>query len=378
MSQSNHVQRWLNRLKSGESTDSTVVDALLKIQPVSKKRSGIFEICKNDGIKCLLSLIKRPSRKILDISCSVLANCLTEEVARKEVSELGAIPSIVKVLQVLKISHLGIITRICRCIANLANNPECAKTIHAIGTVKHLTKVINDPSSSFNCVNSGIRAIKNLSSTPALRKKLIQQGCVAAIAKRLNSDSEDVISSAVQALLAISRSCTVEFADHMVASEGRPIEYLVKIISGNAEKRLKNDALTIIINLTLQGYARPVIGNAGALKCVVDEIRVRQEERKSYPSNSSELGDNSFRLVGSLCYCCREAINRAKLRSLDALPMLVELLSDSYWSPVHSFILTTLLCFVYDEEGLNVSCLTGNSVARKKFRFSFPLSRDPA
>ncbi|XP_077967026.1 uncharacterized protein LOC120342279 isoform X2 [Styela clava] len=355
MAQSKNIKRWIDRINSSSSSDSVIVDALLKIRPFSKRQSGINDILCEGGIECFLKLIQRPNKKILDVTISILANCLTEDIIRKKVSECQGIPSIVKVLQTIK--HPTIITRTCRSIANLANNLECSKTIHGVGTAELILKLIKYPTTTEDCVSSALRAIKNLANTTSHRKKLIQNNAVHVLTKCFNSDTNEVVSSAIRALAAISQSCTIEFADHMLSNDGESIRKLVHVVRESKEdsEKDKSEALSILINLTLQGCARPMLGNSGALECIVDELKnILGDSINISRKMQGPLQENSFRIVGALCYCCREAINRARLRSMDALSLFIRLLSDNRWITVHNFILTSLLCFVYDEVGLKI------------------------
>lgn len=88
--------------------------------------------------------------------------------------------------------------------------------------------------------------------------------------------------------------------------------------------KCKDDALSVLAGLTLQGCARPSIGNTGGLRCIVDKLKgiceysVDEFDTKKrageswsrYTQKSGPLAEISYKLVGALCYCCREAINR--------------------------------------------------------------------
>lgn len=89
MSQQKNVKKLLEKLKTfGQvsGSESNICDVLIKLRPYSKKSSSIKSILENDGVEVLLQYLKGPNRRILDMTISVLANCLTEEAFQQKVS----------------------------------------------------------------------------------------------------------------------------------------------------------------------------------------------------------------------------------------------------------------------------------------------------
>lgn len=144
-------------------------------------------------------------------------------------------------------------------------------------------------------------------------------------------------TAAVRALTAISRSCTIEFADHMLSNDGITISELVKIARNETGEIAfiydpgmftdtfllnlldhcditKKNALIVLQNLTLQACARPTLGAFDGIKLFVEKAQsiVNMDCNTGTPQQIIEgpLPENAFPLVSSLCYCCREAINR--------------------------------------------------------------------
>lgn len=56
----------------------------------------------------------------------------------------------------------------------------------------------------------------------------------------------------------------------------------------------------------------------------------------------------------SLCLCAMEAMNRVRMRMSGALERLVRLLGDSKYSQFHSQIISTFICFLFDDLSLDV------------------------
>lgn len=61
----------------------------------------------------------------------------------------------------------------------------------------------------------------------------------------------------------------------------------------------------------------------------------------------------------SLCLCAMEAINRNKLRCTGALEKLVKLLGDPVYAQHHFQIVSTFVCFLFDEPSLDVMLRAG-------------------
>ena len=61
----------------------------------------------------------------------------------------------------------------------------------------------------------------------------------------------------------------------------------------------------------------------------------------------------------SLCLCAMEAMNRVRMRMSGALERLVRLLGDSKYSKFHSQIVSTFVCFLFDDLSLDVMLRSG-------------------
>ena len=70
----------------------------------------------------------------------------------------------------------------------------------------------------------------------------------------------------------------------------------------------------------------------------------------------NEVEDTSVQLsiLNIVCLCCKESVNRVKVRNFGGLKILCSTLSDDKYHKMHDRIISALQCFVFDEAGLNV------------------------
>lgn len=108
--------------------------------------------------------------------------------------------------------------------------------------------------------------------------------------------------------------------------------------SGEDSQPLGELALKTLANLCSQGCLRPLIGSLGVIQKFAQEV-------KKDPLKSGVF-------FKALCLCCREAVNRAKVKESGGLEVLIGFLSAHQNHPLTRFAFLACVDFVYDESAL--------------------------
>ncbi|XP_066303931.1 armadillo repeat-containing protein 5-like [Branchiostoma lanceolatum] len=329
------VSQAIWQLKRG--TNNAVYNSLVKIRTECIKREGgVSKFRELGGIQALILLIQRPNPKIADVALSILANCCMEGETRREVRKIKGLTPLVNLLKAVKSDSL--LNRAARAIANLALDATNAQVIHSLTGVPALIDILNNTESS-ECRQSIVRAIRNLADTEEHRDEVTRCEGLQAIVELLKLDDVPLVTQAVRTVTQLTKNCTFECARQV--SEGTGISSLVELAS-HVKPVIKQQALLSLVNLTSHGSIRPDIGNAGGIQIFVKEIKASQDISNVLP------------VVNALCLCCREAINRLRVRELKGLELLVSLLKSPSCKDVHERLVGTFLCFFYDEPSLEV------------------------
>uniref|UniRef100_F6ZIB4 Armadillo repeat containing 5 n=1 Tax=Equus caballus TaxID=9796 RepID=F6ZIB4_HORSE len=243
-------------------------------------------------------------RKTLDLALSILANCCTEGACRAEVRRLGG--------------------------------------IGPLGAVPLLVESLTACQDS-QCLQSVVRALRNLADSPQHRLALAQQGAVRPLAELLAAAPDPALTLAlVRALLELSRGCSRACAEQL--SLGGGLGPLVSLAS-HPKRAVREATILILANLCAQGLVRPALGNAGGVEVLLGELRRRRGSTGASPASQQPL-------VRAVCLLCREAINRARLRDAGGLELLMGLLRDPRASAWHPRVVAALVGFLYDTGAL--------------------------
>ena len=132
--------------------------------------------------------------------------------------------------------------------------------------------------------------------------------------------------------LYLSRN-TIQFASQVVSS-GK-IGHLISVAK-DTELESSQDALLFLINLSEHHNFRPAFGNAGGISLFTNFMKVEDFTGKE-------------KVVSVLCLCCKEAVNRVKLREDGVLKLFITYLKDDSYKTLHLRIVSALVCFLYDE-----------------------------
>ncbi|KAJ0000946.1 hypothetical protein NQD34_005966 [Periophthalmus magnuspinnatus] len=373
--------------------------ALLAIRTYHIKghRSSISRFRREGGLELLLELLKQPdcSRKTLDLALSILGNCCTErETLRIELS-LSCFLVAVDIMR-RQVALMSIQNRAARVLGNLATDPESSALIHAAGGVPLLLLCVSQSSSSppsssssppssstspgsfspsppstpdsttttstftststtastystasdsspgFECAQSAARALLYLCDTPAHRLSLLLQGAFTSLAPLLSPDLPfGLRHSALRALHELTRGCGLECARQVVRSGVLPqlgalaSKDKEEEVEEEEEKTMEELALKTLANVCAQGCLRPLVGSLGVIRRFCEEVK------------KDALKSSVF--FKALCLCCKEAVNRAKVKDCGGLELITGFITTHQDHPLSRMAIWACVDFVFDE-----------------------------
>ncbi|KAJ8347389.1 hypothetical protein SKAU_G00287900 [Synaphobranchus kaupii] len=289
--------------------------------------AGIARYRARGGLKPLLEVLRHPGchRKTQDLVLSILANCCTERETRAEVRKLGGIGHVVAVLKNVPVETVQ--NRAARALGNLAIDPENSNLIHSAAS----------PCPKLDCAQSAARALLYLSDTPANRLSLLSQGALPALTLLIAPEYPSGLRRAsLRALNELTKGCSVECAKDV--SRSGALAQLGVLAQDESGPPLGEAALKTLANLCTQGCLRPLVGSLGVIQKFVEEI-------KKSPSKSGLF-------FKALCLCCKEAVNRVKVKESGGLEVLIGFLSANQSHPLSRLAVLAFVDFVYDESAL--------------------------
>ncbi|TMS15143.1 Armadillo repeat-containing protein 5 [Larimichthys crocea] len=324
----------------------------IRTQHIKGDKAGITRFRTQGGLQPLLDLLKHPdcSRKTLDLALSILANCCTELETRIEVRKLDGINIVVEILK-RNVALETVQNRAARALGNLAMDPESSALIHSAGGVPLLLLCVSlssGPSSptgappkdtcpKLECAQSAARALLYLSDTPSNRLSLLTQGTLSALAPLIAPEYPlGLRRAALRTLHELTRGCGVECAREV--SRSGVLAQLGVMASGESGKPFEELALKTLANMCSQGCMRPLVGSLGVIQKFTEEV-------KRDPLKSGVF-------LKALCLCCKEAVNRAKVKESGGLEVLIGFLAAHQSHPLSRLAILACVDFVFDESAM--------------------------
>ncbi|XP_068192945.1 armadillo repeat-containing protein 5 [Antennarius striatus] len=324
----------------------------IRTQHIKGDKAGIARFRAQGGLRPLLDLLRHPdcSRKTLDLALSILANCCTELETRVEVRKLDGINIVVEILK-KNVALETVQNRAARALGNLAMDAEGSTVIHDAGGVPLLLlclSVSSSPSSptatppkdtcpKIECAQSASRALLYLSDTPANRLSLLTQGTFSALAPLIAPEYPQALRrAALRTIHELTRGCGLECARDV--SRSGVLAQLGVMASGESGKPFEELALKALANMCSQGCLRPLVGSLGVIQKFIEEV-------KKDPLKSGVF-------LKALCLCCKEAVNRAKVKESGGLEVLIGFLAAHQSHPLSRLAILACVDFVFDESAM--------------------------
>lgn len=197
-----------------------------------------------------------------------------------------------------------------------------------------------EPCPKLECAQSAARALLYLSDTPSNRLSLLTQGTLSSLAPLIAPEYPLALRQAVlRTLHELTRGCGVECARE--ASRSGVLTQLGVMASGESGesgKPFEELALKSLANLCAQGCLRPLVGSLGVIQKFTEEV-------KRDPLKSGVF-------LKALCLCCKEAVNRAKVKESGGLEVLIGFLAAHQGHPLSRFTILACVDFVFDESAM--------------------------
>lgn len=194
-----------------------------------------------------------------------------------------------------------------------------------------------DACPKLECAQSAARALLYLSDTPSHRLSLLTQGTLSALAPLIAPEySQALRRAALRTLHELTRGCGMECAREV--SRSGVLSQLGVMASGESNKPFEELALKTLANMCSQGCLRPLVGSLGV-------IQKFTEEAKKDPLKSGVF-------LKALCLCCKEAVNRAKVKESGGLEVLTGFLSAHQRHPLSRLAILACVDFVFDESAM--------------------------
>lgn len=134
----------------------------------------------------------------------------------------------------------------------------------------------------------------------------------------------------------LTRGCSLECAREV--SRSGVLAQLSVMVSGESGKPFEELALKTLANLCSQCCLRPLVGSLGVIQKFTEEV-------KRDPLKSGVF-------FKALCLCCKEAVNRAKVKESGGLEVLTGFLADHRSHPLSRFAILACVDFVFDEAAI--------------------------
>lgn len=258
-----------------------VFDALVKVSQIcSSYPASVRKFNSLGGTSVLLELLENPKySKCTGICMSILANCCMDDTVREQVIKRRDIPIFVRILSCTK-SESTTRRRACRGLANIAVSNQGATEVLLCKAIEPIVSFLSS-SSTFDCRETALRAVRILAKNPECRGDLISYKAPAVTANLLSN--KDVREPAVRALASLTRDCSPQCA--LQIRDARAFKPLQAILqrSGGA---VWEATFSTVVNLSAVAEARPHLGDVQVVPTLIsclNAYNLREPSKSALP-----------------------------------------------------------------------------------------------
>ncbi|XP_063428261.1 uncharacterized protein LOC134711542 [Mytilus trossulus] len=327
-------------LKLDNSSEKDTFNCLVEIRKnVLKTKEGISYLLKNGGIPKILQILQKSDTdsKSVDVILSTLGNLCMDNDARNMVRRSNGIEIIAHAFSESKTESIQ--NRCSRTLANLALTKENIGIILKADVAETLGKLLESTKNKENILTYS-RTVRLLVSHNRQMEKLLLEDVVRYLAKHLSESEEEVKLSILRTIHEISAvSCSVGFASQIVSS-GALSEILSLML--HSDSNVVNQSITVINRLSNQPNFRAGLGSAGGIKIILDIF------------HDKENCIDKTTLLNILCICCKDGVNRIKIRDNEILQLFLECLQKDEYHVLYDKVISALQCFLYDDPSITV------------------------
>ncbi|XP_076232608.1 BTB/POZ domain-containing protein Rnb [Calliopsis andreniformis] len=337
----NELSKYI-KLESKSGISSCLVR--LKNEPKCYK-----QFAKDGGLGILVNLLRYHNLKILNMTLSILANACMSADAREKVRGSKIANRVVSIIKHIKLGNT-LHCRACRLIGNLAECDWHAKSLCEVGAIQALVDLLQ-LDANMQTYLMGVRAIRNIWTThEGSREEILESGVIFRITsllvmakERLEKDSKysELIETCLKATCAFLSTLDPRVGEQ-IRGEKDVQGYKCIVECCDMNNRL---AIKSLYNLCQIAECRPILGNFGAIESLVVLIK-----------DHSELSKET---LASLWLFCREAVNRARIRTGSGLELMLSLLKNPENERYHPMLLHALSQFIYDDPSIAIMVKNG-------------------
>lgn len=247
-------------------------------------------------------------------------------------------------------------------MGNLSESKSHARSLCDVGAVSALTETLRSRANA-QTLCMAVRAVRNIwSSNEGSREKILKAGTIKAVTalllrsrKKLMERENDtkyaeLAESCLKAMSVFVDETDPRSGEQMRGGEGvHGYRCIVEYCRANNKTAIK-----CLYKLCRTPDRRPDLGNCGAIECLVEAVSGGSPGNLSSSSSSS-----SWESLVSLCLFCREAVNRAKIRSGSGLEAILALLTEIEYERYHPMLLHALGQFMWDDLSIPIMVKNG-------------------
>ena len=243
------------------------------------------------------------------------------------------------IADVLKNSEkTSILNRASRALANLAEDELSVQVMEELGVIRELVMLLTKTSDS-DCKQSVVRALRMVCTNPARKQAILDVDAVKTIMEMLQAEKPSLVNCCIKTVAELTKECSKEFAQQV--QDCGSVKYIVKLANSD-HSQVRNPALLSLTNLACHAHVRVCIGSEGGIEALTQQLK------------KDEPGHVTVKTIEGLCYCCREGINRLRVRESSALELLLKILLSGKWLSLEKKIVTAFAQFCHSETDLEI------------------------
>ena len=234
------------------------------------------------------------------------------------------------------IDQTSILNRTCRALANLAEDELSVLVMEELGIIPELVKLLTKTSDS-DCQQSVLRALRMVCTTPERKQAVLDLDAIKTIMDLLKSEKSALVNCCIRTVAELTKSCNREIAQQV--QDYGVVKNIVELTNSGCVQ-VRHSALLSLAHLAYHSHVRVCIGSEGGIQALTQQLK------------REEPGHVTVKAIEGLCFCCREAVNRARVHESGALELLLKSLSSGKCLSLEKKIVTALTCFYYSEPAL--------------------------
>ena len=240
------------------------------------------------------------------------------------------------------LADTSILSRVTRALANLSQDVTIANEIVNLETLPKLLGIVKE-CTDVHLLQNTLRAIRIMSGSYACLKELAEGNGILSFVELLHKENANAVKcSCLQTLLELTKAANGVLARQI--QEHGVIE-VISQLSYSDDEDIAENCINILSTLTRYSTVRVSVGTMGGIEAFINQIQNR--------------GPLLFPSIEGICMCCREAVNRNKVRSCDGLEVLLDILRRPECLQVFDNVLGAFACFSYDDLALKRMLASG-------------------